>query len=422
MIVKSNKKQTVLHVATINHPIKPNLSYAPIETVIHNVDKGLSALGHRSIVACSGDSRVAGEHYITVNNSIGDYCSDKTPAYLNTIDKHISSTIFRAMKGDIDVIHMHDADAVDLMYDYASSLNVPIVMTLHVAARESLLHGAYQRWCNPLTSPLVYSAAISEYQKEQYSSLLNTSTVIHHGIDIDEFPIKDSPNKEGYLFTIGRITPDKGQDKAIEVAKRTGSKLIIAGCVQNKVADKEFFASINDSIDLTVEAGEYPADNDYYEHVIRPLMDSDHQIIYIGELSSEHAKQWYLHARATLFPIQWGEPFGLVLIESMACGTPVIAFNEGSVPEIIEHGKTGFVVNSIDDMIEALEHIDDIEPSECRRHVQNKFSIIKMASKYSALYQQAICDHESIVQLLSTFSLMPVIATRTSEDIMGINA
>jgi glycosyltransferase involved in cell wall biosynthesis len=106
----------------------------------------------------------------------------------------------------------------------------------------------------------------------------------------------------------------------------------------------------------------------------------------------------------------------------MACGTPVIAFNEGSVPEIIEHGKTGFVVNSIDDMIEALEHIDDIEPSECRRHVQNKFSIIKMASKYSALYQQAICDHESIVQLLSTFSLMPVIATRTSEDIMGINA
>jgi hypothetical protein len=102
----------------------------------------------------------------------------------------------------------------------------------------------------------------------------------------------------------------------------------------------------------------------------------------------------------------------------MACGTLVIAFNEGSVPEIIVHGKTGFVVNSMDDMIGAVEHIDDIKPNECRRHVQTNFSITKMASKYSALYQQAICDHESIVQLLPTSNLMPAIATRTSEDIM----
>jgi glycosyltransferase involved in cell wall biosynthesis len=419
MIVKYNqKKQTVLHVSTINHPIRPNLSYAPIETVIYNIDKGLSALGHRSIVACSGDSRVAGEQHITVNFSIGDYCSDKTPAYLNIIEEHITSAISRIMVGDIDVIHMHDADAVEIMHDYASNLNVPIVMTLHVSARDSLLHGTYQRWCNPLSSPLVYCAAISGYQKEQYSPLLNTSTVIHHGIGTDEFPVKDSPKKDSYLFTIGRITPDKGQDKAIEVAKRTGAKLIIAGCVQNKVADREFFASIKDSIDLTVEAGKYPVDNNYYDRIIKPLLDSDKQIIYIGELTSEHTKQWYLHARATLFPIQWGEPFGLVLIESMACGTPVIAFNEGSVPEIIVHGKTGFVVNSMDDMIGAVEHIDDIKPNECRRHVQTNFSITKMASKYSALYQQAICDHESIVQLLPTSNLMPAIATRTSEDIM----
>jgi glycosyltransferase involved in cell wall biosynthesis len=320
------------------------------------------------------------------------------------MNKHLSSSLFRAMRGDIDVIHMHDADAVEFMYDYASNLNVPIVMTLHVSARESLLHGEYQRWCNPMSSPMVYCAAISGYQKEQYCSLLNTSTVIHHGIDVDEFPIKDSPDKDSYLFNIGRITPDKGQDKAIEVAKRTGSKLIIAGCVQNKVADREFFASIKDSIDLTVEAGKYPADSDYYDRIMKPILDSEKQIIYIGELSSEHAKQWYLHARATLFPIQWGEPFGLVLIESMACGTPVIAFNEGSVPEIIVHGETGFVVNSMDDMIGAVERIDDIDPSECRRHVLTNFSIIKMASQYSAMYQQAIRDHESIVQLQPSFN------------------
>ncbi len=403
MIVKNNqKKPTVLHVATIHHPISPNLSYAPIETVIHNIDKGLHCSGHRSIVACSGDSSVAGEHYVTVDRSIGDYCSDKTPALRRTMNMHLSRALFRAMGGDIDVIHIHDADAVEFIHDYAFNLNVPVVMTLHVAAKDSLLEGAYQRWCNPPSSPLVYCAAISGYQKEQYSHLLNSAKLVHHGIDVADSPVKDEPNKESYLFTIGRITRDKGQDKAIELAKRTGSKLIIAGCVQSKDADREFFASIKDSIDLTVEAGEYPADNDYYDRIIKPLQDCDKQIIYIGEISNKQAKQWYLHARATLFPIQWGEPFGLVLIESMACGTPVIAFNKGSVPEIIVDGKTGFVVDSMSEMIGAIDRIDDMDPGECRRHVRNNFSIAKMAFKYSELYQQAVNDHENIRQLQHT--------------------
>ncbi len=403
MIVKNNqKKPTVLHVATIHHPISPNLSYAPIETVIHNIDKGLHYLGHRSVVACSGDSRVTGEHYVTVDRSIGDYCSDKTPASHRKMNMHLSRALFRAMGGDIDVIHMHDADAVEFIYDYAFNLNVPVVMTLHVSANESKLQGAYQRWCNPSSSHLVHCAAISRYQKKQYSNLLNTSNVVHHGIDVEEFPVKDVPSKGSYLFTIGRITDDKGQDKAIELAKKTGSKLIIAGCVQNKPADRAFFAGLKDSIDLMVEVGEDPVGNDYYARVIKPLLDCDKQIIYIGEISSEHKKQWYHHARATVFPIQWGEPFGLVLIESMACGTPVIAFNKGSVPEIIVDGKTGFVVDSMSDMIGAIDHIDDMDPGECRRHVQDYFSITSMANKYSALYQQAVNDHENIRQLQQT--------------------
>ena len=119
-------------------------------------------------------------------------------------------------------------------------------------------------------------------------------------------------------------------------------------------------------------------------------MDSDKQIIYIGEISSEHKKHWYRHARATLFPIQWGEPFGLVLVESMACGTPVIAFNKGAVPEIVVDGKTGFVVDSMDAMIKAVGHINNINPRDCREHVQNNFSIKSMAGKYSELYHQII--------------------------------
>jgi glycosyltransferase involved in cell wall biosynthesis len=401
MRIKTNhQKLTVLHVATLNQPIRPDLGYGPIETVIHNIDKGLHSLGHRSIVACSGDSRVAGEHYVTVDQSVGDYWRDVTPARRKAMNMHLSRALGRAMMGDIDVIHTHDAKAVEFMYDSVFRMHVPMVMTLHISAKDSSLGGAYQRWCNPLLSaPLVYCAAISEYQKRQYHGLVNAEHVVYHGIEVEEYPAKEAPDKGSYLFTIGRVTRDKGQDKAIELAKKTGSKLVIAGCVQNKPADRAFFAGLKNSIDLFVEVGKYPVDNDYYDRVIKPLLDCDKQIIYIGEISSEHKKQWYRHARATVFPIQWGEPFGLVLIESMACGTPVIAFNKGAVPEIMMGSKAGFVVDSMDAMIEAVGRIDSIDPRECRRHVQNHFSTAIMAKKYSELYHHAVNDHKDTRRL-----------------------
>jgi glycosyltransferase involved in cell wall biosynthesis len=217
---------------------------------------------------------------------------------------------------------------------------------------------------------------------------------IYHGIEVEDYPVKEEQDKGSYLFVIGRVTRDKGQDKAIELAKKTGSKLIIAGCVQNKLADKEYFTGLKDSIDLLIDIGKYPVNKDYYGKVIKPLLDCDKQIIYIGELNSKQKKLWYRYARATLFPIQWGEPFGLVLIESMACGTPILAFKEGSVPEIVVDGKTGFVVDSLNAMIGALGHINSIDPHKCRQHVQNHFSIMSMANKYSELYQQIIENHK----------------------------
>ncbi len=407
-----HEKLTVLHVATLNQPISPDLGYGPIETVIYNVDKGLHALGHRSIVACSGDSIVAGEHCVTVDQNIGDYWSVNTPEQRQTANMHFANALYRAGMGDIDIIHTHDAKAVEFMYDSVFNMGIPIVMTLHVSTKDSLLGGDYQRWCSPLlSSPLVYCAAISEYQKRQYNHLVNSENVVHHGIDVEEFPVKDEPDKGSYLFTIGRVTSDKGQDRAIEVAKRTGSKLIIAGNVQNKPLDRVFFEGLKRSIDLSVDVNRHPVDSDYYSKVIKPLLDCDKQIIYIGEINSEHKKQWYRHARATLFPIQWGEPFGLVLVESMACGTPVIAFNKGAVPEIVVDGTTGFVVDSMNGMIEAVSRIDSIDPGDCRRHVQNNFSIKSMALNYSELYHQILGDQkisDSPCRQLSGQPLKPV--------------
>jgi len=397
----AHEKLTVLHVATVCQPITSDLGYGPIETIIYNIDKGLHSLGHRSIVACSGDSRVAGEQYVTVDQSIGDYWSDDSPERRKAANLHLSRALDRAKMGDIDVIHMHDAKTVEFFYDSILEMQIPAVFTLHVQAEDSMLQGANQRWSNPLSSPLVYCASISEYQKRQYHDLLNTSNVVYHGIDLAEYPVKLAQDKDNYLFTIGRITHAKGQDKAIETAKRTDSKLIIAGCVQNKPDDRAYFASFKDSIDLCVDVNQYPVGNDYYDRVMKPLLNSDKQIIYIGEINSEHKKQWYQYAKATLFPIQWGEPFGLVPIESMACGTPVIASNRGAVPEIIVNRKTGFVVDSMDAMIEAVGLIDHVDPRECRRHVRNHFSITRMAHKYLELYHQIIDSHRMVEASIS---------------------
>ncbi|MFC1591627.1 glycosyltransferase family 4 protein [Thermodesulfobacteriota bacterium] len=384
-MIKTEKKMNVLQIGTLNRPISQDLGYGPIETVVYNIDKGLHNLGHRSIVACSGDSCVVGEQYTTIEKSFSAYWTENTRVKRADMSRHLVMSLQRAQRGDIDIIHMHDAVMVKYIFKGVFKSPVPIVMTLHVPAEDK---GPFSRWNESLVpSSNAYFVPISDYQKKEHLGLVNGQKVVHHGIDVEDYPFKSNSGKQDYLFSIGRITKDKGQDKAIEIAKKTGSRLILAGNVQNKPKDRAFFKKLNESIDLVTDAGKPFAGNDYYEKVMQPILNSDKQIIYIGEIDSSQKKLWYLHARATLFSIQWGEPFGLVLIESMACGTPVVAFRKGSVPEIIIHGKTGFVVDSIDEMTEAVRAIHSINRSDCRSHVKDNFSIASMAGKYSELYQ-----------------------------------
>ncbi len=384
-MINTRKKINVLQVATLNRPIKQDLGYGPIESVIYNIDKGLHKSGHRSIVACSGDSRVIGEHYTTIDKSFSEYWSKDTNVQRENMRRHLDLSLQRAKKGDIDIIHVHDANMAEFIYKGVFKSPVPIVMTLHVPAEDK---GAFKRWNESLTSNSdAYFVPISKYQRKQHAGLINAQKVISHGIDVEDYPFKSNPGEQEYLFSIGRITQDKGQDKAIEVAKRTGSRLILAGNVQNKEKDRAFFKGLEKSFDLVTDEGKPFVGSEYYEKVMKPILDSDKQIIYIGEVDSAQKRLWYRHAQATLFPIQWGEPFGLVLIESMACGTPVLALNKGSVPEIVIHGKTGFVVDSVHEMAEAVKEIHLIDPSDCRSHVKDNFSVASMAGKYSELYQ-----------------------------------
>lgn len=383
-----SKRLNILHVATINKPITPLMGYGPIESVIYNIDKGLHALGHRSIVACSSDSTLTGEKYETVSHSLGDYCQGGTPEGQAHVDRHLSRALARAQRGDIDIIHMHEW--FDRVYTGSFHPSVPIVMTLHVPGQHSGITEFRQQHPDTFTlsHPLLHFVAISDYQRQQYTDLIPVAKTVLHGIDVEDYLFKQESNRGNYLFSIGRISEDKGQDSAIAVAKQSGAKLVLAGCVQDKREDRAFFTRLKQSIDLVVDVSQHPVDKDYYDKVMKPILSSDKQIIYIGELDTAAKKHWYRHAQATLFPIRWGEPFGMVLIESMASGTPVLAFGEGAVPEIVRHAETGFVVDSVESMVQAVGCIEHLDRRNCWRHVKSSFSIQRMAAGYAALYEQ----------------------------------
>ena len=396
---ESDDKLTVLQVGTLNKPIRPDQGYCPVETVIYNIDKGLLSAGHRSIVACSADSRTMGEKYVTVRRSSGDYCREDSPGWEERLQTHLTQSLRRTMVGDIDIVHLHEW--VQHLYDGRFHPPLPIVVTLHVPAAQSGLDRIYEKRNPSGLPPSVSFIAISEHQKREYSKLVNISRVIHHGVDVQAFPASTSSTRDSYLFMIGRVTRDKGQDRAIELARRTGSKLILAGYVQNKSEDEAFFESLKGSIDLRIDLGKLEVRGDYYRSVIKPLLECDKQVIFVGQLDGEAKKQWYQHARATLFPIRWGEPFGLVAIESLACGTPVLAMKMGALPEIVTDGETGFLVDSLEGMIASLDRLSTIDRQACRRDAERRFSIARMARDYIDVYRQVSQEHRLTRHLLS---------------------
>ena len=187
---------------------------------------------------------------------------------------------------------------------------------------------------------------------------------VQHGLPLDLY--SDHRDKPGdYLIFLGRISPEKRPDRSIEIANRFGMKLIIAA----KVSDY---------------------DKIYYENEIKPLIDSSPYVEFIGEVGEKEKHELLCGAYAFLFPIDWPEPFGMVMIESMACGTPVIAYPCGSVPEVIDEGVTGFIVNSEDEAVRALEKVPEFDRARCRKVFEQRFSAERMARDYQVVYRRII--------------------------------
>jgi glycosyltransferase involved in cell wall biosynthesis len=197
--------------------------------------------------------------------------------------------------------------------------------------------------------------------------------VVPNAVDIEEHSYRGE--KDDYLVYVSRICEAKGAEQAILLAKDKGQRILLAGKIDPGL------------------------DQEYFDRCIRPHVDGE-RVVFLGEVSSQDKVRVLQRARAFLFPIQWEEPFGLVMVEAMACGTPVLATNWGAVPEVVEHGLTGFLADSPTGLLEYFDCVDEIDPLACRREAEKRFSPRVMAAGYLEIYQQAIEIHHNRLRLL----------------------
>lgn len=268
----------------------------------------------------------------------------------------LSSVYERA--SEFDIIHSHLGCAA---LPFGNLVKTPTVHTLHGIFTPD----NQKMFTHARRQPFV---SISNSQREPRLKL-NCVATVYNGIDPSNYKFYEKPQDPPYLAFLGRISPEKGTHLAIEIAKRSGWHLKIAGKV--------------DVVDRL-----------YYEQEIKPHIDGE-QIVYLGEANHVQKNALMGNAVATLFPITWREPFGLVMIESMAAGTPVIAMEMGSTREVIAHGKTGFLCNSVEECVEAIDLVPQLNRRACRQHVVNNFSVQRMADGYEAVYQQIVAERFS---------------------------
>jgi glycosyltransferase involved in cell wall biosynthesis len=335
----------IAQVAPLYESVPPQL-YGGTERVVSYLTEELVAAGHAVTLFASGDSRTAAE---LVSVSPRALRLDEAP--WDAMSAHALLLERVAQRAhEFDVIHFH-IDAVHL--PLARRLTTPSVSTLHGRLDLSALPAVYREFSE---HPLV---SISDAQRMPLPDARWAAT-IHHGLPSDLYTQGDGSG--GYLAFLGRISPEKRLDRAIAIAEATHTPLRVAAKVD-------------------------AADREYFEREIEPLLASP-LVQFVGEISDAEKQEFLGNALGLLFPIDWPEPFGLVMIEAMACGTPVVAFSCGSVPEVLRDGVSGFVVDSLAGAIEAVERLRALDRGACRAEFEQRFTATRMARDYAALYER----------------------------------
>jgi Glycosyltransferase len=329
----------IAQVAPLVESVPPK-HYGGTERIVAYLTEELVRLGHNVTLFASGDSVTSAELVPVCRRSFRQ--NKRAKDYLSREVLLMDHVMQRA--DEFDVIHFHTGC---LHYLISRHLTVPHVTTLHGRLDTPELLRLYERFRE---LPMI---SISNAQRGPWPCA-NWQATIYHGLPQNLFRFHPEPG--GYLAFLGRISPEKRVDRAIEIAKRVGIPLKIAAKVD-------------------------PADRRYFKREIEPLLTESH-VEWIGEISDQQKNEFLGNAYALLFPIDWPEPFGLVMIEAMACGTPVIAYERGSVPEVMENGVTGFIVNEIEQAVEAVGRVCDLSRASCRDVFEKRFTASRMASDY----------------------------------------
>jgi glycosyltransferase involved in cell wall biosynthesis len=327
----------------------PPPRYGGIELIVSLLTDELVRRGHEVTLFASGDSITKASLVSFHDRALRLDKSVKEPS---VYEQMMLSHVYQHAH-EFDIIHSHVGCPA---LPFAAFVKTPTVHTTHgifTPDNEKLFrHFAEHSY-----------VSISESQREHRLGL-NYIHTVYNGIDTNIYPFQDKPSQPAYLAFVGRLSPEKGPQEAIAIAQAVGLPLKMAGKID--VVDQAF----------------------YEEHLL-PLIDGD-QIQYLGEVSHEQKVELLAGATVTLFPITWREPFGLVMIESMATGTPVIGMALGSVPEVIEHGKTGFVCDSCEEMAAAVLSAIKLDRGACREHVLNRFNVQKMTDEYERAYRMVL--------------------------------
>lgn len=330
--------------------------YGGTERVVSYLTEELVRQGHDVTLFASGDSVTAAELVAPCPRSLrlDEAVVDQLAYHMVMLDK-----IFRRVD-DFDIIHFH----IDYLHFPLSRIyGEPHVTTLHGRLDMPDLVPLYRAYSDMPT------VSISNSQREPLP-WINWQATVYHGLPLDLYTEREEAG--GYLAFLGRISPEKRVDRAIALATQLDMPLRIA-------------AKVDD------------ADRDYYEAEIKHLLE--HPLIeFIGEIGEAEKNEFLGNAYALLFPIDWPEPFGLVMIEAMACGTPVIAFAEGSVPEVIDHGVTGFIVNSVEEAADAIQRVPTLSRRTCRRTFEARFSAEPMALNYLKVYRKLMASQPKATQ------------------------
>ncbi|SEG87888.1 Glycosyltransferase involved in cell wall bisynthesis [Nonomuraea solani] len=343
-----------LHIAMIAPPWLdvPPRGYGGIEEMVACLVSGLAELGHEVTLIGAGRTTLPAKFLCTYPNPPSGRIGDPLPDLL-----HAARSLNLLADLDADIVHDHSL-AGPLT---AAGRGAPTVVTCHAASHGEL--GA----CYRELGEGISLVAISDAQRNRAPDL-NWVATVHNALNVGTFPFRE--DKEDWVLWLGRFSPDKGPHLAIDAARDAGRHIMLAG----KLSE--------------------PPEHACFEEYVRPRLGSE--ATYVGEADAALKRELLAAARCLVFPIQWEEPFGMVMIEAMACGTPVVALGRGAVPEIVVDGRTGFVVETAAELPAAIEAAGRLDPAACREHVERHFSLETMAAAYEEVYRRVLAapgDH-----------------------------